>query len=97
MAIVRAHVIISGRVQGVYFRANVKEKADSLGLSGWVRNLAGGQVEAVFEGEERDVRWMVTWCHAGPSPARVDDVNTQWETPTGKLSGFEVRRTSYSQ
>jgi acylphosphatase len=95
MAIVRAHVLITGRVQGVYFRGNVKERAKSMGLIGWVRNLASGQVEAVFEGEEEDVRRMVTWCHKGPSAARVDDVNIEWETPTGEESSFEFRGTFY--
>lgn len=97
MAIVCAHVLISGRVQGVYFRGNVKERAASMGLSGWVRNLASGQVEAVFEGEEEDVRRIVVWCHKGPAAARVDDVSTEWGTPTGEHSGFEFRRTSYGQ
>jgi acylphosphatase len=95
MAIVRAHVLITGRVQGVYFRGNVKERAKSMGLIGWVRNLASGEVEAVFEGEEEDVRRMVTWCHKGPSAARVDDVNIEWETPTGEESSFEFRGTFY--
>lgn len=95
MAIVRVHVLISGRVQGVYFRGNIKERAKSMGITGWVRNLASGQVEAVFEGDEEDVRKMVTWCHKGPSAARVDDVSTEWETPTGEESGFEFRGTFY--
>ena len=97
MAVVRAHVVVSGRVQGVYFRGNTKDRADSMGVNGWVRNLANGKVEAVFEGEEEDVRRMVTWCHQGPPGARVDHVETEWETPTRESSGFEFRRTSFGQ
>ena len=94
MAIIRAHVIISGRVQGVYFRGHIKDNAQSMGVSGWVRNLTNGNVEAVFEGETEDVRRMVTWCHKGPAAARVDDVKTEWHSPTMELSGFELRRTA---
>lgn len=94
MAIVRAHIIISGRVQGVYFRGHVKKMAESMGLDGWVRNLSDGKVEAVFEGETEDVRRMVTWCNTGPPAARVDDVKEHWETAAGDLSGFELRRSA---
>ena len=97
MAVVRAHVIISGRVQGVYFRGNIKEKAQSMGIRGWARNLTNGNVEAVFEGETEDVRRMVSWCQEGPPAARVDDVKTEWATPTRELSGFGLRRTSSGQ
>jgi len=94
MAIVRAHVIISGRVQGVYFRGTAKKMAESLGLDGWVRNLSDGKVEAVFEGETEDVHRMVTWCNTGPSAARVDDVQEHWDAAAGDLSGFELRRSA---
>lgn len=94
MAIVRAHIIISGRVQGVNFRAYVKKKAESMRLVGWVRNLSDGKVEAVFEGETEDVRRMVTWCNIGPPAARVDDVKTDWDTAAKDLSGFELRRSA---
>lgn len=93
MVIVRAHVTISGRVQGVYFRGTIKERAESMGLNGWVRNLTDGSVEAVFEGEADDVRRMVSWCQKGPPAARVDNVVTEWESPTRELSGFQLRRT----
>jgi acylphosphatase len=94
MAIVRAHVVISGRVQGVYFRGNVRERAESMGLRGWVRNLTDGTVEAVFEGEEEDVRRMLAWCDKGPPAARVDEVRTEWTAPTKEESGFHLRRTA---
>jgi len=60
------HVIISGRVQGVWFRASAKQTAEQLGLTGWVRNTADGNVEAIFEGEEDIVKEMIDWCHCGP-------------------------------
>lgn len=79
----RARVMISGRVQGVFFRASCAERAEALGLSGWVRNAPSGGVEAVFEGEEADVDAMLGWCRHGPSHARVDHVEVVDETPTG--------------
>ena len=66
---IRAHVFISGRVQGVNFRWYTQHKAQQLGLSGWVRNLWDGRVEAVFEGSEPAVRQAVAWCHTGERPA----------------------------
>ena len=67
-------VIISGRVQGVWFRASTKEKAKELCLTGWVRNTLNGDVEAVFEGEEEIVKKIITWCHSGPPMAKVKNV-----------------------
>jgi acylphosphatase len=87
---VRAHVHVSGKVQGVYYRANTREKAREVGVDGWVRNLADGRVEAVFEGSERDVQAMLEWCHTGSPAAQVDDVAADFEDPQGE-SGFEVR------
>ncbi len=86
----RAHVYVSGRVQGVSFRDATRQEAESQGLNGWVRNLQDGRVEAVFEGEPDKVRRMVEWCESGPSSADVDDVSVEQESPEG-LSGFEVR------
>jgi len=86
----RAHVLISGRVQGVWFRASTRDKAESLSLSGWVRNIPDGRVEAVFEGDEEDVANMVRWCHAGPPMARVDRVEVEYEPLQGER-GFEIR------
>ncbi|MBN1192659.1 MAG: acylphosphatase [Coriobacteriia bacterium] len=86
---VRAHVTISGRVQGVYFRASAAEKARALGLSGWVRN-AGDDVEAAFEGARPQVERMLGWCHEGPPRAHVDSVDLQWEEPEGSGS-FGIR------
>jgi len=82
-------VRISGRVQGVFFRAEARSRAESLGLAGWARNAADGSVEAVFEGDEARVRSMVDWCRRGPSGARVDNVEVETEEPTGE-TGFRV-------
>ncbi|MCD2203583.1 acylphosphatase [Halobacterium sp. KA-6] len=87
----RARVLVSGKVQGVYFRANTREQARERGVDGWVRNLRDGRVEAVFEGPADDVGAMVEWCHEGSPAARVDDVEAEYDDPEG-LDGFEIRR-----
>jgi acylphosphatase len=87
----RAHVFVSGRVQGVFYRATTRDQARDAGVEGWVRNLDDGRVEAVFEGPESAVESMVEWCHTGSSRARVDDVEVTYEAPEG-LDGFEIRR-----
>ncbi len=92
MARVRAHVWISGRVQGVFFRAHTKELADELGLTGWVRNLPDGRVEAVFEGEEDAVLRAIEWCKRGPSLALVEKVEVRYEQPTGEFKDFRILR-----
>jgi acylphosphatase len=86
----RAHVYVSGEVQGVNFRGTTQEKAEEIGLNGWVSNLQDGRVEAVFEGRSETVRQMIEWCESGPSSANVEDVSVENEQPEG-LSGFEVR------
>lgn len=91
MAVVRAHVVISGRVQGVFFRATTRDEALQRGLAGWVRNLPGSQVEAVFEGEEEAVKSVIEWCHEGPPFAAVRRVEVTWEEPTGEFEGFSIR------
>lgn len=85
----RAHVRVTGRVQGVYFRASTQRVAASLGLTGWVRN-AGDDVEAVFEGPRGAVERAVEWCREGPAHANVERVDVTWEEPEG-LGGFTVR------
>lgn len=88
----RVRVRVSGRVQGVWFRAETMSMARSLGLTGWVRNASDGTVEAVFEGDERLVSEAVAWCRRGPPGARVESVEESREEPTGE-QGFEVRYT----
>lgn len=83
------HVLVSGRVQGVWFRDTCCEQARNLGVAGWVRNLADGRVEAVFEGPDGAIERMVAWCHEGPSRARVDAVEVAVRTVTG-LAGFRI-------
>jgi acylphosphatase len=86
----RAHVVVRGRVQGVFFRAETRERARSLGLGGWGRNNADGTVEAVFEGDHERVESMVDWCRRGPRHAAVEDVDVTWEEPRGD-SEFAVQ------
>ena len=87
---VRAHLIVAGRVQGVFFRHNTNNEANRLGLTGWVRNLSSGDVEVVAEGERSVVEELISWCHTGPPMSRVDNVSIEWETYTGEFSGFNV-------
>lgn len=83
----RAHVWVAGRVQGVYFRASARAEAERLGLSGWVRNLPDGRVEAVFEGAPDAVAAAIAWCRVGPPSASVASIDVLPEAPEG-LSGF---------
>jgi acylphosphatase len=87
---VRAHVLVSGRVQGVFFRSETSLRAKRLDVVGWVRNLADGRLEAVFEGEEMNVKQLIDFCRKGPPGAKVANVNVVWETYTGEFRSFEV-------
>jgi acylphosphatase len=87
---VRAHLLIGGRVQGVFYRRWTKNNAEKLGLSGWVRNLSDGRVEAAFEGAKNQVEEMVTRCRKGPKTSDVQAVEVQWKTPED-ISGFEIK------
>ena len=87
---VRAHVIIRGRVQGVFFRLETQRAAESYKVSGWVRNKRDGTVEAVFEGDKERVDEILKWCEQGSPGARVENVNLEWEEYTGKYPGFEI-------
>ncbi|WP_134669750.1 acylphosphatase [Halorussus marinus] len=87
----RAHVFVSGTVQGVYYRANTRDAAREKGVDGWVRNLADGRVEAVFEGPVAAVESMVEWCHTGSPAAEVGDVAVEYADPEGE-DGFRIRR-----
>ncbi len=88
--VVRYRVVISGRVQGVFFRDTCRRLAHQYGVSGWVRNLSDGSVEAVFEGPAADVDRLVEWSRQGPRFAVVEDVRVHAEPPEG-LSGFQIR------
>ena len=87
----RVHLYISGRVQGVFFRARTREEAKKRGLTGWVRNLYDGRVEAVLEGDAEDIQSMIGWCRQGPPHALVTDVSVEGETYQGEFSDFTVR------
>lgn len=86
----RAHVFISGLVQGVFFRWNTKKMADKLQLSGWVRNLPDGRVEAIFEGDKESIEKMIEWCKKGPSEAIVEKVEIIWEEYKSEYKGFKI-------
>jgi acylphosphatase len=86
----RARVRVTGRVQGVFFRVEARDRARSLGLSGWVRNAHDGSVEAELEGPRERVHSMVEWCRRGPSLASVDDVSVDWGEPQGEHT-FQIR------
>ncbi|MEA5076229.1 MAG: acylphosphatase [Coriobacteriia bacterium] len=86
---VRAHLLIHGLVQGVYFRASTAEVARARGVAGWVRNTAR-DVEAVLEGTRDAVEGVIAWCHEGPPRAGVERVDIEWEEPEG-LQGFTIR------
>ena len=89
---VRVHLSIRGRVQGVFFRASTLDQAQRLGLTGWVRNRADGSVEAVAEGSRNKVEAFIAWCQAGPSGARVQDVDVKWQAASQEFKAFEIRR-----
>ncbi|MCX7807083.1 MAG: acylphosphatase [Deltaproteobacteria bacterium] len=90
MALKRIHLIIRGRVQGVYFRASAQREAKRLGLTGWVKNRPDGAVEIVAEGEEEPIKEFLSWAQHGPSTARVDQVETRWRSYTGEFADFVI-------
>lgn len=87
----RVHVIVKGFVQGIFFRASTRDTACRLGLTGWVRNLPDGNVEAVFEGPVEKLTQAVQWCRMGPSGARVTKVEEDWQEYTGDYKSFDIR------
>ena len=91
MALVRVHLFITGRVQGVFFRACTREEAQKRKLTGWVKNLYDGRVEAVLEGEEEAVQSMISWCHRGPSHAVVTFVSVEIGEARGEYTVFDIR------
>ncbi len=86
----RVHVFVSGRVQGVFFRSEVRRESRRHSVTGWVRNLSDGRVEAVFEGEKKNVERLVEFCKRGPPGARVTNTEVVWETYTGEFGDFHV-------
>ncbi len=87
----RVHLLVTGRVQGVWYRASTREQACSLGLVGWVRNLRDGRVEIVAEGSRELLESLVEWAHEGPPSAQVEDVASRWSEASLQFADFEVR------
>jgi len=87
----RAHLIISGRVQGVFYRAFTEDVAHSLGLKGWVKNRGDGNVEAIFEGKKEDIESAIRSCYKGPPAARVNNIDVKWEIFKGEFDAFSVQ------
>ncbi|HHE76515.1 MAG TPA: acylphosphatase [Candidatus Parcubacteria bacterium] len=88
---VRRHIFLSGRVQGVFFRENTKNKAKELGIFGWIRNLADGRVEAVFEGKREDVGQIIEWVKKGPPLAKVEKIEVLEQEYQGEFKNFEIK------
>lgn len=91
----QAKLIISGRVQGVCFRAFAREEALRLGLTGWVRNVGEDRVELLLEGKREALDQFIVWAHKGPPAARVEHVCVEWGEAAGEIKNFEIRRSQW--
>ena len=91
---VRAHIFVSGRVQGVFFRVETLHMATKRNIVGWVRNTFDARVEAMFEGEKEDVEGLIEFCRMGPSGARVTKVDVQWGEYSGEFRDFRILRSA---
>ena len=87
----RVNVIVSGKVQGVWFRASTKQKADELGITGWVKNTSDGNVEALFEGLDKNVGEIVDWCKTGPPLAEVKNIRIIRLDPKKDFNDFSIK------
>jgi acylphosphatase len=88
---VRARIFINGMVQGVFFRSETRHEAKKRDVKGWIRNIPDGRVEAVFEGEQENVKKLIEFCKRGPPGARVTSIDVIWENYTGEFRDFEIR------
>lgn len=88
--VVRAHIFVSGDVQGVFFRRTAKLEAEKLGLFGWVRNRPDGEVEAVAQGPKGEVDAFIKWCRRGPPFAKVDNVEIEWKRNLEDFDDFSI-------
>ena len=86
----RVHIIVLGKVQGVFFRASTKDTADNLELSGFVRNKSDGTVEVIAEGDEGQLQKLVDWCHIGPDRSIVSGVDVNWSPYAAEFQGFNI-------
>jgi acylphosphatase len=87
----QAQLLIKGHVQGVFYRATTKQQADKLGIKGWVRNLPGGQVEVLAQGDREAIQKLIAWCHQGPAGARVDKVTVTASHANDHYFDFVIR------
>ena len=90
MGTARAHVYVTGYVQGVFFRHSTAKRARSAGLTGWVKNLADGRVEVLIQGERDAVESFIEWCKQGPAHAIVERIEVEWEPVSADFSGFQA-------
>ena len=88
----RVHIVVIGKVQGVFYRASTVDTARSLGLKGWVRNLSNGNVEIIAEGAETDLIKLYEWCKTGPRNAMVRDIDISWDTAEHSFTDFNIAR-----
>jgi len=86
----RAHLLITGRVQGVYFRSYARSEAENMKLRGWVRNSVGGSVEILVEGKKTDILKFIDWCHQGSPSAKVSKVQVEWQVYKGEFERFSI-------
>ena len=91
MEMARAHLIISGRVQGVFYRAFTEDVAQLLALKGWVKNRSDGAVEAVFEGRKEDIEKAISLCYKGPPASQVSSIDVKWEEFKDEFKSFPIR------
>ena len=88
---VRCHIFISGRVQGVFFRAKTEKLANLLGVGGWVRNTEDGRVEVLAEGEKEKIDELIKWLKRGPPLAKVTNLDVEWQEHKGEFGNFQIR------
>lgn len=86
----RAHIFVSGKVQGVFLRYNTRREAQKLGITGWIWNLPDGRVEAVFEGEKDKIEKIIEWLRKGPTFTKIEKVEVKWEKPKNKFKDFRM-------
>jgi len=87
----RSHIFVSGKVQGVFLRQNNRKKAAEFRLSGFVRNLQNGKVEAVFEGKKEKIEKIIQWIKKGPETAQIENIEIDWKNYQGEFKNFEIR------
>ena len=92
---IRTHILVSGRVQGVFYRKGVYQKAHELGLKGWVHNLVDGKVEIVCEGNKEQIGKFIEWCKEGTPLAKIENCEVTYEEYTGEFEDFKIREFGF--